>query len=339
VRLRSLVALISTELFGVPLALPEFPVLKSLRAIGMSDPPEFAARMAAKFDYTNSFYHQPPKLDITAPDASDLGRYDLVISSEVLEHVPPPVERGFANIARLLKPDGLLALTVPYRVDGATTEHYPDLHEYTLATPGGRTVLVNRRRDGGIEVFENLCFHGGDGSTLEIRVFSEPSLRELLTGAGFDSVRIACESFPEFGVEHTEAWSLPIAARKGRVRLPPAEMTVALRDAVRRVASLEEELAALRDKYVRDRAELEHDLVERLEWLRKVEADFDERTRWANNLSQENTELLAEFERSRAEAQQRIETLERDLAAARHTRDSLEARKWTRLGRKLGTIR
>ncbi len=224
VRLRSLIALLSREIFGVELAIPDFPVLKGIRGFGMSDPPELAQRLAEKFEYTNTFYHQEPRLDIADPSPEHLrehtGRYDFILTSEVLEHVSPPVERAFVNLNRMLKTDGLLLLTVPYRLDGRTVEHFPELHEYSLASPGGRTVLVNRRRDGSLEVFENLSFHGGDGSTLEMRVFSETSLKEIIAAAGFTSVRIASEDVPEFGVLHGETWSLPVVGRKGDFRPP-----------------------------------------------------------------------------------------------------------------------
>src|SRR5262249_39052038 len=155
VRLRALVALLSKEMFGVPLSLPDFPVLKGVRGIGMSDPPNLAAGLTEKFDYTNTFYHQKPLLDITRPSDEDLGRYDFIISSEVMEHVPPPVEAAFTNLCKMLKPDGILLLTVPYKIDGPMEEHFPELYEYDLASPGGKTVLVNRRRDGTMETFEN----------------------------------------------------------------------------------------------------------------------------------------------------------------------------------------
>src|SRR5207244_6967474 len=65
VRLRGLAALLSKELFGTYLALPDFPEMKGLRGFGMSDPPSLAEPLAKKFDYTNTFYHQPPMIDIT----------------------------------------------------------------------------------------------------------------------------------------------------------------------------------------------------------------------------------------------------------------------------------
>ena len=72
IRLRSLIALLSREIFGVELALPDFPVLKSVRGMGMSDPPELAQRLAEKFDYINTFYHQEPRLDVVNPSRISL---------------------------------------------------------------------------------------------------------------------------------------------------------------------------------------------------------------------------------------------------------------------------
>jgi hypothetical protein len=80
---------------------------------------------------------------------------------------------------------------------------------------GGRIALVNRTRTGELQVFENIVFHGGKGSTLEMREFTESALKALLAGAGFSEVRIYAEDYRPFGIVRSEAWSLPIAARKG----------------------------------------------------------------------------------------------------------------------------
>jgi SAM-dependent methyltransferase len=311
--LRSLIALLSREIFGIELAIPDFPVLKGVRGIGMSDPQALAERLAEKFDYTNTFYHQEPRLDIADPSPQHLlehtGRYDFILSSEVLEHVSPPVERAFANLNRMLKPDGLLLLTVPYRIDGRTAEHFPELHEYALTAPGGRTVLVNRRRDGSLEVFENLSFHGGDGSTLEMRVFSETSLKEIIAGAGFTSVHIASENVPEFGILHGETWSLPMVGRKGDFRPPSAEIAMAYGEIVRKAASLAQQ--------------------------------FDERTRWALALQEEKETAVADFHHLAAkeeEVRRHIQALQKELAEVSEARAKIEASWWTRAGRKLGTV-
>jgi 2-polyprenyl-3-methyl-5-hydroxy-6-metoxy-1,4-benzoquinol methylase len=43
------------------------------------------------------------------------GSFDIVVSSEVIEHVPEP-RKAVAELARVLKPGGLLALTTPNRI-------------------------------------------------------------------------------------------------------------------------------------------------------------------------------------------------------------------------------
>ncbi|MEI9811952.1 MAG: methyltransferase domain-containing protein [Acidobacteriota bacterium] len=331
-RLRGLVALISQEILGVQMALSDFPDLKGLRGFGMSDPPNLASQLEKKFDYTNTFYHQAPTIDITNPEESEWGRYDFIISSEVMEHVPPPVEKGFANLHRLLKPNGVLLLTIPYGIDMQPREHYPHLHEYALASPGGKTVLVNRRRDGSTEVFEDLCFHGGDGSTLEMRVFNEVALRATILRAGFDAVHIATENVPEFGVENAEAWSLPIVARKGKLQPSVAELARSYRARVARQTELAAELASIQSEYQRHIAfheqshqESERLLAQRAEWVKKIEQQFEERTQWALSLDKDYKELLANIEQYKREA---------EAEADRRWED----RKWTRLGRKLGAL-
>src|SRR5262249_37073890 len=110
-------------------------------------------------------------------------------------------------------------LTVPYSIEPAMTEHFPELHEFGLVELGGRIALVNRTKTGEVQVFENVVFHGGKGSTLEMREFTESSLKALLAGAGFSEIRIYAGDYRPFGIVHGEPWSLPIAARKGTFTL------------------------------------------------------------------------------------------------------------------------
>ena len=345
VRLRGLALLLSQELFGAALTVPEFPVLRGVRGLGMSDPPELESRLGSKFDYTNTFYHKAPHFDVNEMDERDLGRYDFILSSEVMEHVAPPVEQAFDVLGRMLKPDGVLILTTPFGLKGATREHFPELHEYMLATLGDRTVLVNRRRDGSVEVFEDLVFHGGPGSTLELRLFTEESLRGMLCAAGFDSVRVAPESLPEFGIEHAGNWSLPIVARKGRVVPPIGDIVLQYRDACRReswAARDRDQTHADYERHVAFHAareeELKRDIEERTQWARKMEADFKQRTEWALSLEREHKAALEEFERvkkSETEGWERAEKAEKELAEARAERERLEAKWWWRIAKRL----
>lgn len=348
VRLRALIALMSREMFGVLLALPEFPVLKGIRGIGMSDAPGLADRLADKFDYTNTFYHRAPVFDVTRPNDRDRGRYDFILSSEVMEHVPPPIERAFATIFEMLKPDGLLLLTTPYTLGGKTREHFPELYQFTLASPGGNTVLINRRRDGTVETFENLVFHGGHGSTVELREFSEPSLRSILAQAGFDAAHFAGEDVPEFGVEHSETWSLPIAARKGTFQPPAAELALQYREACRLAARKIRDLEAIAAEYERhiafhneSHAASIREAEVKNEWVKRVEAAWEDRTKWALELKDEREAAIAEFRRAEAQeakAWEHAAALEKELEAARAELARLKDAGWSRLGRKLGRL-
>ena len=55
---------------------------------------------------TNTFLHKPPLLNTVSPPKEWLSRFDFVISSDVFEHVVPPVSRAFENALHLLKPGG-----------------------------------------------------------------------------------------------------------------------------------------------------------------------------------------------------------------------------------------
>ncbi len=217
-RFRSVVHVLSRELFGRTLALPDFPVCRDVKGLGMSDWEGYATRFAQRFDYVNTFYHQEPRLDICDVDPSLEGRFDFVISSEVFEHVPPPVSVAFRNLRRLLKPAGFAVFTVPYVPHGRTVEHFPELYDYELVEEDGRKVLRNTTREGGEQVFDGLVFHGGEGATLEMRVFSEPDLLAEFERAGFAETTVYREAEPSHGVGWPEAWSLPVAARAGRKR-------------------------------------------------------------------------------------------------------------------------
>ena len=114
-RIRALVDLPSRQLTGQSRTIAEFPTQKNIRGLGLTDPDSIASRLAKKFDYQNTYFHQPPRLDIKGDlDSSQLGSYDFVISSAVFEHVLPPVRTAFVNVFRLLKPGGLLAFPLRY---------------------------------------------------------------------------------------------------------------------------------------------------------------------------------------------------------------------------------
>lgn len=214
VRFRWIVHQISLSVFGQSLPLAEFPVRKDIRGIGLSDAPLYASALAQKFDFVNTRYDAEPFFDIADPDCGEAGSLDFIVASEVFEHITPPVQPAFDNLFRLLKPNGFVVFSTPWAPDGDTREHFPNLHDWALAKLKEEFVLVNKTLDGDLEVFDRLCFHGGPGQTLEMRLFSRPALEEHFRLSGFSSVEFATSSALEYGIFFREPWSLPCLVKK-----------------------------------------------------------------------------------------------------------------------------
>jgi SAM-dependent methyltransferase len=257
VRMRALIFLLANELFGQPLTLPEFPRRPDIRGFGMSDHPCYAAPLAKKLSYTNTYYDREPFMDITEAHPDQHASYDFILSSDVFEHVAPPIERAFDECARLLKPTGFMCVTVPAsHIDDQTIEYYPDLHQYKIVELGGERVLVNRKKDNTLEVHENLEFHGGPGTTLVMRQFSQKQMAEQLNAAGFTEVEFQADPVDRFGIFFEGPWSRPFVARRGKFALgaapplrqddePDAPSHKETRMLEHRIAALESQLRAI----------------------------------------------------------------------------------------------
>lgn len=216
-RFRAVVAALQSELDGDGRIriLAQVPQRKHVSGIGMSDSGVYAHILGYKFNYRNTFFHTEPMLDIRSPAQHYLGQFDFVVSSDVLEHVDGPTERALGNLRALLKPGGILVLTVPYGFQNTTIEHYPELYDYRIEGDGSDRVLVNVTKDGREQKFTNLCFHGGDGSTLELRIYSYSDLVRQLGEVGFTDIRLHGDDYPEWGIIHQHQLGLPITARAG----------------------------------------------------------------------------------------------------------------------------
>jgi SAM-dependent methyltransferase len=214
VRARAIVHQLSLALFGESVPIRDFPSRgRHITGLGMTDADVYARLLAKRLAYRNTYLHREPKLDIQHPGAEMLGTCDFVTSSDVLEHVDPPVLDAFVNLRRLLKPGGVLVLTVPFAMEGPTLEHFPDLFDYRIEPQGQGYVLINRTRSGHEQRFEDPIFHGGPGNTVELRLFSKPALARTLAEAGFVGVTFHAEPCLARGIAWNGPWSVPITAR------------------------------------------------------------------------------------------------------------------------------
>jgi len=214
VRLRALIHLLSMEIFGQSLPLVEFPKLKAIRGLGMSDHQGYARILADKFDYTNTYYDREPRFDFTEHHPQLSGAYDFILSADVIEHIAPPIERALEEVWGLLKPHGFFGLTIFCNPQDQMREHFPDLHQFRVVPLADRSVLINRRRDGTLEIREDLVFHGGTGATLEMREFGITELKAKLLASGFLDVDFLANDLPEIGVIFDQDVSQPLIARK-----------------------------------------------------------------------------------------------------------------------------
>jgi hypothetical protein len=202
-------------LFGRNEVLADFTMSrKDIVGVGLSDWEGYAEHLSRIFSYTNTFYHTDPFLDIVAVPDKYIGKHDFMISTDVFEHVPPPVGLAFHGAFNALRPGGLLVLTVPFSRDNGGKEHYPNLHNYKILNHFGEWVMLNSAVDGNITLHRNLIFHGGPGTTLEMRVFSQAEVVRLLVEVGFVDVKVHSDERPDWGILLQHREGLPITARK-----------------------------------------------------------------------------------------------------------------------------
>lgn len=224
VRLRSIAYLVGLALFGTTKPTTEWPVRRDLVGYGVSDWQLFSKYY--RFAYKNTQFEPSTDedhafLDITDPPDDWSETADLISCSEVLEHVAPPVTLAFAGLYRLLKPGGVLILTVPYTFS-STVEHFPNLYDWTVSE--GNAKLTNVTRSGKVESFSGLCFHEGGTATLEMRIFGLDDIRKHLRHAGFTGIGIMDYDVLPYGIRYGLVPGRPIIARRPgtHAQLPPA---------------------------------------------------------------------------------------------------------------------
>jgi hypothetical protein len=195
-------------------------------------------------------------------------------------------------------------------------------------------------------------FHGGGGSTLEMRRFTERDLRAILGAAGFSSIEIYGANYRPFGIVRTENWSLPMAARKQPVSYGLAhvrELMDQWTEWIRRVRRLETKLRSLEtefEEYTRwattKISETETDVKERTEWAQRLESELKDRTEWALSLEKELTSHVEIARRLQTESDQRTAwatDLQREIDELRLQLGRIRGAVWTKAGRAIGLVK
>jgi SAM-dependent methyltransferase len=153
----------------------------SRRGIGISDPMEIASILVTHLDYVNTWYDRFPKVDLTAVPEELHSSLEFVTCSEVLEHVPPPVDLALRGLADILRPGGVAVISVPRCPVSTTKELYPGLRE--LRVLYDRVIWVDG--SGLTHLDSNPEFHHGEGQTLAFRHWNFEDLVARLRFMGF----------------------------------------------------------------------------------------------------------------------------------------------------------
>lgn len=176
---------------------------KKPRIVGISDADLVAATLKNQrnLKYFNTYLDVRPRLDISAPRAKYKNLADLVICSDVLEHVMFPVQSAIRGLFEILKPGGYVVVTVPYTFHEPNQEHYPWMKSYEASQNNDGTWRVTGIAfDGTSREVENPIFHGGPGNTLEMRLLSREELISNFRDAGFTKVEIDEKDQKELGI-------------------------------------------------------------------------------------------------------------------------------------------
>lgn len=180
---------------------------KDFKIIGLSD----ANLIANYFEnllggrYKNTFFDTAPKLDVSDLKPISFETTDVLISSDVFEHVFFPLSRALEGSYNLLKPGGRMICTMPWSTFQPSIEHFPWMTSYTVSKLSNEQYAVlGVDSTGAIRVVEEPIFHGGPGNTLEMRKINVLVLVEDLRKAGFVDIQIHNQDRPEFGIRRPD---------------------------------------------------------------------------------------------------------------------------------------
>ena len=186
-RFRGVVLAILRHVFrneGVPLI--EQKPRPDVKSLGMSDSDSYAKLLAEKLTYVNTYQHQPPLLDVCDPrSVEQFNEYDLIVSSDVIEHTRDPPHIVLRRMRQMLSEDGIVVLSTPTYDLRDSIEWYPNAKNLEVLTQNDRHIVKWQNQRGVTYVDDHPNFHGGPGDTLEMRISTPDGLFAAARQAGF----------------------------------------------------------------------------------------------------------------------------------------------------------
>jgi SAM-dependent methyltransferase len=196
------------------LHLPWNPIKKqnvnwSINILGIGDDVNLSIALSQKYSYTNTHFDKFPKLDIRTPPVDLIDFCDVVICSDVLEHVDKNVELAIKGIYKILKPGGFAIISVPINTGiDKNLEYFPDLDTWEVS--GNYIKWINTM--GETNVDKSPEWHGGRGQTLAFRQWSAKELVDDLTMAGFHDIENV-PYYPKLKVKYLKDSGIYIARK------------------------------------------------------------------------------------------------------------------------------
>lgn len=176
-------------------------------AVGLSDVEQIATFFAKipNLNYTNTFLDTEPRLDISNVGPEDSAKYDLIISSDIFEHVFFPLRNSLKGCFDLLTSKGVLICTMPWNTFGNSIEHYPWMRSYNVHfSKSGEVILIGIDADGNKRIIKDPIFHGGPGNTLEMRRINVYVLIDALRDVGFQDFDLRDMSVVSAGIRRAD---------------------------------------------------------------------------------------------------------------------------------------
>lgn len=228
--------------------------------------------------------------------------FDLVTCFEAIEHVPDP-EVVLDELQRVLRPDGVLAISTPNRdvYTPGNPFHLRELTPSELSDELGkrfRSVVIRRQHSWvASAIFDDDTFAAGDNSMVSpVEVFKaceEAAGTETYTLAlaGDGEVPSDCAVVDLTGDIDLREWGERLALADHMIEAAPRDADLKQSAEVSR---LREELGALREQLARCEQEIGRyvDLQRRLEETEKVLSDYVASTEVVNSVSWRITEPL-----------------------------------------------